>query len=280
MKINCDFWKLNFSERSLWFDADVLIQSIKRRKSSSEALEFSRSNSYVYRLPVTSRKVPVCKTLFLNTLGLKTNGRITEFIKQKLSSHSSDSPCLLKDGRRKPSPCNKKDLLNVKNHIKSFHPQVSYYHLEHGPLRRYLDPDLSVVAMWEDRKEKGLDVSYSLYQKEFRNMSIGFSHPFQNDCNVCQTKTLHKESMETSGRNKLLCTECQQYEHHENRYKRAREEYKKDTQSNDKTIYATNMQKVILLPKMTTKEHFFVSRLVFFNQTFASLQKDGDFPLL
>ena len=45
-------------------------------------------------------------------------------------------------------------------------------------------------------------------------------------------------------------------------------------------IYTEDMQKVLLLPKMTIKEHFFVSRLVIFNETFASVNKDGDFVLL
>ena len=36
------------------------------------------------------------------------------------------------------------------------------------------------------------------------------------------------------------------------------------------------MQKIILLPKLTTKEHFFVSRLVVFNVTFASMTGTED----
>ena len=40
------------------------------------------------------------------------------------------------------------------------------------------------------------------------------------------------------------------------------------------------MQKVILLPKMTLKEQFFVSRLVVFNETFASVKDDGDYVIL
>ena len=37
------------------------------------------------------------------------------------------------------------------------------------------------------------------------------------------------------------------------------------------------MQKIILLPKMTLKEHFFVSRLVVFNDAFALVKEDSDF---
>ncbi|CAH1996809.1 unnamed protein product [Acanthoscelides obtectus] len=44
----------------------------------------------------------------------------------------------------------------------------------------------------------------------------------------------------------------------------------------DEKVYAVDMQKVLLLPKMSTKESFFVSRLVVFNETFASLHKDGN----
>ena len=274
--INFEFWKLNFSECRLWFDAHILIQPIKRRKSGSEELEFLCSYSYIYQLPVTSHKVPVCKTMFLSTLGLKTDGRITEFIRQKLSNQSS----VLKDGRGKSTPCNKIDEVSVQDHIESFNPQVSHYNLENAPQRRYLDPDLSVVSMWKDYQAKGFDVSYSLYQREFHNMNIGFARPSQDDCKICLNKALHKDNLEISGHDKLLCSECRQYQCHENRYKRAREEYKKDTELIDKSIFATDMQKIILLPKMTTKEHFFVSRLVVFNQTFASLQEHGDFVVL
>ena len=40
------------------------------------------------------------------------------------------------------------------------------------------------------------------------------------------------------------------------------------------------MQKIILLSKATLKKHFFVSRLVVFNETFASLKKDDGFVIL
>ena len=41
------------------------------------------------------------------------------------------------------------------------------------------------------------------------------------------------------------------------------------------SAYAVDTQKVILLPKLSIKEHYFVSRLVVFNETFACLNKSG-----
>ena len=46
------------------------------------------------------------------------------------------------------------------------------------------------------------------------------------------------------------------------------------------SIFTVDMQKIILLPKMTLKEHFFVNRLVIFNETFASVKKNSDFVIL
>ena len=40
------------------------------------------------------------------------------------------------------------------------------------------------------------------------------------------------------------------------------------------------MQRVILLPKLPTKEHFFISRLVVFNETFADLSNSQDYCIL
>ena len=49
----------------------------------------------------------------------------------------------------------------------------------------------------------------------------------------------------------------------------------------DEMAYTADMQKVLLLPKMTTKKHFFVSRLVIFNETFASMKGDtSDFCIM
>ena len=49
-----------------------------------------------------------------------------------------------------------------------------------------------------------------------------------------------------------------------------------DKDADNISIFTADMQ-IILLSKMTLKKHFFVSRLIFFNETFASVNEDGDF---
>ena len=53
-----------------------------------------------------------------------------------------------------------------------------------------------------------------------------------------------------------------------------------NSDNRNQRLFTADMQKVILLPKMTTKEHFFVSRLVVFNETFASMNEEVDFAVL
>ena len=59
---------------------------------------------------------------------------------------------------------------------------------------------------------------------------------------------------------------------HERKYREARAEYKKGAES-DVVVLTADMQRVLVLPKLDTKEHLFVSRLVTFNETFASKTK-------
>ena len=61
---------------------------------------------------------------------------------------------------------------------------------------------------------------------------------------------------------------------HQRRYREAREEYQRDKEWAKKSpipYYTADLMKVFLLPKLTTKEHVFVSWLVTFKKTFATL---------
>ena len=65
------------------------------------------------------------------------------------------------------------------------------------------------------------------------------------------------------------CAECIAYAKHKVRYTQASIEYQKPIPE-EVVCLTADMQRVILLPKLTIKEHVFVSRLVTFDETFAS----------
>ena len=70
------------------------------------------------------------------------------------------------------------------------------------------------------------------------------------------------------------CADCKEAIDHKSRVLNNinRQEYRRDRNENGHRSYAVDMQKVLLLPKLATKQHHFVSRLVFFIETFASLK--------
>jgi len=136
-------------------------------------------------------------------------------------------------------------------------------------------PLLFYVAMWKDfqaRQSANAGVSYDLYRKVFDSERITFGEPPQDECERCSEYNNHcKENI--PDHSEESCEICVAARLHLERARVSRQEYGKPHQA-DTSVFAVDMQKVILLPKMTIKEHFFVSRLVVFNETFASLTSD------
>lgn len=220
--------------------------------------------------------------MFLRTLGLKTDGMISEFVRRK---ETGEVGTLIKDNRGKAAPKNKLDKDLIIGHIMSYHPQVSHYKLQNAPNKRYLEPQLTITAMWEDYKSKHGDISYIVYQRVFQSENISFGKPSQDDCDVCEKYKTHCKAMNPDEAHDVdVCERCKVGRDHEEKAKAARTHYREDrdgaADAENTSIFTVDMQKVILLPKMTIKEHFFVSRLVVFNETFASVKEDGDFVIL
>ena len=162
-------------------------------------------------------------------------------------------------------------------HALNFNPQVSHYNREHTPNRRYLDSHLSVTALWNDYNKSHQFVSYSVYFEVFKSLNIGFKKPSQDECTTCaQIKAHRKETSCVED-----CNDCEMAKIHLEKAKKARENYQKDHEyPQDSAVFAADMQRVILLPKLPSKEHFFVSRLVVFNETFAALSDSPDYCML
>ena len=85
---------------------------------------------------------------------------------------------------------------------------------------------------------------------------IGFSRPSVDDCEVCQQFNDHKATNDEN-HNSDTCDICKQFKIHKDKYTKytkARIEYNKPV-NGDTVFFTANMQKVVVLPKLTTKEH-------------------------
>ncbi|KAG1656357.1 hypothetical protein GQR58_024008 [Nymphon striatum] len=146
-EINTRFWTLNFSERRQWLDSHINLNQIKRRTTTSDTVK--RNVSLTFSLPtLDGSKQKVCKKMLLATLGFRTDGIITEFVKAKQNPKQTISPT--RDNRGRNIPPNKKDRDLIAEHINSYHPFVSHYTRENAPNRRYLGAHLTVRTMYND----------------------------------------------------------------------------------------------------------------------------------
>ena len=105
---------------------------------------------------------------------------------------------------------------------------------------------------------------WKIYCNVFKPENIGFSRPSQEESEICLS---YKDHIKDSDHNSGQCVEWIAYTKHKVRYTQARTEYEI---TEEVASFTVDMQRVIVLPKLATKEHLFVSRLVTFNKTFAS----------
>ena len=104
--------------------------------------------------------------------------------------------------------------------------------------------------------------------------SIAFAkpeNPTQDQCDQCLNYDKHKADA-PAGHDAETCSTCNDSAVHAEKTRKAREAYQKDMESEN--CFSVDMQKVMLIPKLTSKEHIFVSRIVCFNETFGSGRRD------
>ena len=107
--INQLFWNVNFNARRQWLDANISITIAGK----------SKQNTLRFFLPKPDEaRVEVCKVMFLQTLGLKTDKRITKFA-QKKSGSIEGSVMPINDLRGKHAPANVSDHNAIESHINS-----------------------------------------------------------------------------------------------------------------------------------------------------------------
>lgn len=194
--INSSFWRKSFNERWQYFDGYVNESCVERRRSDTKGdndkdsdgkSSRQRNVTLHYNLPASNgTKINVCKTMFLHTHVMKSDGMITEYLNEGMVQTN--------DGRGKKSSKNLELEDLTRQHINSYNPQVSHYTLAHAPNIRYLPPDITIQAMYDDFVEKhGKKMSYEKYRLIFTSENIGFVRPNQDECGMCETIKLHKQ---------------------------------------------------------------------------------------
>ena len=263
----------SYGNKRRFFDA--FIEQIIKKTHKTDA-QSNRKYTRTYFLPLENGdKQRVCQKMFLATLGIKSENIISYYLKQK--TLNGGLPILSdKRGSYKKTKIFKiKD--NIKTQINSFHPQVSHYTQTHAPYRRYLDAPFSLMICYKDYISRNDKISYRHYCRIFKQFNIGFGLPKPDLCDICANEKIHK----LTHKNLAIDNDCEMCNLHSVHIKQAnsmRIDYIRDrnTYEEQSIVYTADLQKVLLLPILPTKECFFKSRLVCFNETFGSLSTKSD----
>ena len=180
----------------------------------------------------------------------------------------SSSECATKDRRGGDRRSKSESGDEILGHINSYHPQISHYTRSHAPLRRYLPVNITLTMMVQDfnAKHPECQVSYSMYRLVFKKQRITFGNPKQDLCELCISEKIHLKKPHLPG--EPACLQCGRFVLHQKYFTICRQFYQRDCtsaaiQDGNTVIYAMDMQRV-LLPIMTAKAAFFISRLVYF----------------
>ena len=230
------------------------------------------SNSFSFFLPdETGVDQQVCQSFLLSTLGYTSN-KVIQHLHSLVWEEAVDEEgrrCKVRklvpppDMRGKQAPGNKlseENLANIHAHINSYHPQASHYQRVNAPNRRYISSDVTTKEMFENFSEQFPNVcGRTRYLQELKKLNISTCAPKVDQCDICRVE-------------KKLATP--NFLDHQRKYTEARKLYESDKVSNPPPFtdfFSVDLQKVLLLPRMSNKTAIFTPRLVTFNETFARL---------
>lgn len=268
LELNAEFWTLPWAHRRAYIRQRTQKIAVKRSRVKSGTSR--RSNTYQYNLPNEfGENILVCKKMFCDVLN----------VSDKSIRNSLDAGSTLEDLRGKHQhPEHAVDHNEIKAHIERYHPCVHHYRRAHAPLRRYLPSDIKIVDMHKEFNEnKSSQISYSLFQKIFKEMNISMAKLGNEECEMCQGYFVHaKDNTNCSP----SCKICETYKSHKEKADIARAAYQFDAAlpySEAQRIVSIDLQKVIMLPRMEMfKTVLFTRRVCLFNETFANVgQKRG-----
>lgn len=191
---NNDYWNLmNRHLQRIWLSSKVT-EELSKRKLREGRRDITRK----YVLPIKNSDgvvtdIKVCQKFFLSTLGYG-NANVLTSLRKSLTDPNGNKLLIPKEDQRgRHPPPNKKDKNLLIAHINSYNPLRSHYRREHAPNRKYLPPDLSIIAMHNDYNNTHADakVSYEVYRQIIDKLNIGFYEATPDKCGFCQEKELN-----------------------------------------------------------------------------------------
>lgn len=273
LKIFKAYYRLNSHERKMDF-IHSNTEKIPKKWTTKE--NSKRQYTILFFLPTDQGKIQVCKTMFINSLGIRKG--VVDIAMQNRTEGNISATDQRGKGTKKVTP--PEILASVRSHIERFPVMASHYCREKTQ-RKYLASDLNITIMYRMYKEACSEkklpcASSSMYRQIFcEEYNLGFYRPRKDQCRTCMTYnipgSLKTDIIEANHQAHLAAKE------------RAREEKRSDkklAETSNKNILCCNfdLQQVLMVPNDPSNNAlFYKQRLKSFNFTIYNVvSKQGD----
>lgn len=249
------FWSnLDWNQRKVYCQLLINVNDTKRHRNRLDETQSRRKSTWKYHLKKGDEKIPVCKIMFLTTLGIGERMAIN-WKKQDFQDKSLENES---DNKRQT-----KDIEGRKENLRQFFreiPKTESHYCRASSAKLYLEPNwTSKSALYSLYKntwciEKGTNaLSIAIFYKIFDEMNLSLFRPKKDECDTCATYKAGNLSQE-------------EYTLHQEKKKEAREAKTKDKESNNK-VYCMDLQSVLLSPKSNVSSLYFRTKLIVHNFT-------------
>lgn len=249
----------NLTKQREWIRAHIsATEPSYARKDKSR-----KGRTILYHLPGTeNERLPVCRVLFLKTLGI--NDRQVRTVLSK----TTDTGVMEKEMRggrcEVQSESHRLRLAAVNSHIDRF-PRTESHYCRRSSTCEYLAAELTVDKMYRMFLEENPQdsVSFSTYYSAFKRKNLKFFKPKKDLCSICESYRQGDEEAKIR-----LQERFEQHVAEKNKVREIKDNLKSAAEVNKNSLVATfDLEQVIYLPKSNRCEIFYKRRLSCYNFT-------------
>ncbi|KAK3922741.1 Death-associated inhibitor of apoptosis 2 [Frankliniella fusca] len=263
-----EYWQQgNHDKRVSYVAARLESGQVQRKRLREDFSNREKEISYKYYFDVNGKRIQVCRSTFLNTLG-----ETDRFVRTVAENKAKSVTGITKDdsrGRHPPPHAMKPSTIeHVQNHIRSFPAYVSHYCRAQSNML-YLPSDLTVAKMHLMYLEDGNpSVSYNFYLKEFNKSGRKFHAPKSDGCDKCdKLETAIKCASDEEATNLRREKELHQRKA-EKAYFLKKEAKKEALQQKDKKrVLVFDLQQCLPTPYLQCKKIYYSRQLYVYNFT-------------
>lgn len=264
-KIFNQFWKTyTWGEKKVFVNDTIQSVQIKRQRDRKESDKSRRTQSFVYNLKIDDKYVRVCKTMYLNTIGI---GRMTVLAWKEKMKNKDCIPNQLRISKERVDP-----FLDRQKSMNDFFdslPVLESHYCRASSTRKYLQPEWNTkmdlykfyTSNWcKSHNVEPLSKTTFFEAMSLRNLSL--YRPKKDECELCTGyKTGTKEESI--------------YQLHILKKEEARQEKDKDKREN-RYVFTVDLQAVLMAPKSNVSTLYYKTKLQVHNLCFYdNINKDG-----